>query len=658
MLTSKCVPCHGPDKGEGKLRLDSAEALAKGGVSGPAIDPGDPGESLLLKAVRHDDGVSAMPPKESLRDDQIADLAAWVRDGAAWPAPARVLVEDDPAIVPAFTTGDGSARLEGDDRAYGSAALVVSGQREVGRVAGWNFPVREHPGAGEVRYLRFSWKKRGGGAMMFELARDGTWRSQGETNASWVAGVNTTGWAAIPVAEDAPGVWMAVTRDLWADGGSWGDWSVTGLGVTAIDGGEVALDSVLLGPTIESLDAYKPGRGVPAFPSEKARRRLGDAWTDAENPIRTIFRGERLDLWSLRKPARPPLPEVRDPSNVRAPVDRFVLAKLDAEGLAPSPEADRRTLIRRVTFDVTGLPPTPDEVRAFVEDRRPDAYDRLVDRLLASPRYGEKWGRAWLDVVRYADSNGFERDEFRPNMWRYRDYVIRSLNADVPYDRFVTEQIAGDELSPGPVQSAADAGRIAATGYLRLGSFDSTTSLFTEDKKGRDELMADLANTTGRGLPRPHHVVLPVPRPQIRSPVPGRSFPPPRVLRRRHAEGRPGREPCRPNAPRSSRTTRRRTAGSRRSSPAATTWSSLAVASSWTRSTPPCPPKSEPFWRSPERSATRRPRRSSSRSAIGSRSRTRRPSPPCRRRSARGRGRWRRKRSRFGAAGVRPRWPG
>ena len=496
VLVSRCVSCHGPDKKEGDLRLDSAEGLAKGGLSGPAIDRDDPNESPILKAIRHDDDVTAMPPKERLKDDQIVAIAAWVRDGAAWPEAAQVLVGHDPEIVSALTTGEGFAYLPGD-RASGESALLITGQRQADRIPGWNFPVREHPKVGEYRYIRFAWRKRGGGGMMIELAHDGGWRDRGETNAAWVAGTNTTGWPAISLGEATPVEWTVVTRDLWADGGSWGDWSVTGFCATSIGRGEFSIDSMILGPTIESLEAYRPGRGLLAFARPNDKRRLGDAWADAENPIRKIFGGERLDLWSLRKPVRPPVPDVRAPDRAKNLVDRFVIAKLDAAGIAPSPEADRRTLIRRVTFDLTGLPPTPVEVKAFPEDRGADAYERLVDRLLALPRFGEKWSRAWLDVVRYADSNGFERDEFRPNMWRYRDYVIRSLNADKPFDRFVTEQLAGDELGPGEVRSAEDADRIAATGYLRLGTFDSTTSLFTEDKKGRDELMGDLANTTG-----------------------------------------------------------------------------------------------------------------------------------------------------------------
>jgi len=497
LLTARCVSCHGPDKQEGKLRLDSAGGLAGGGASGPAIDRDDPDASPLLLAVRHDESVAAMPPKERLADDQVADLAAWVRDGAPWPASARALVEDDADLAPALAGGEGSARLVEGDRASGAASLLVSGRMSADRIAGWAFPVREHPKGGEYRFVRFAWKKRGGGGMMVELARDGGRRSQGETDAAWSAGPNTTGRPAIATADEAPGDWAVVTRDLWADAGPRGDWSVTGLGVTAIGGGEVGLDAMILGPTIESLDAYKPGRGLPAFPVARGKARLGDARSDPANPIRAIFRGGRLDLWSLARPARVTPPEVRDPAGVRTPIDRFVLARLDAAGIAPAPEADRRTLIRRVTFDLTGLPPSPEDVRAFVADPAADAYERLVDRLLASPRYGEKWGRAWLDVVRYADTNGFERDEFRPNIWRFRDYVIRSLNADKPFDRFVAEQLAGDELAPGPVQTAEDADRVAATGFLRLGTFDSTTSLFTEDGKGRDELMGDLANTTG-----------------------------------------------------------------------------------------------------------------------------------------------------------------
>src|SRR5262249_43244190 len=149
------------------------------------------------------------------------------------------------------------------------------------------------------------------------------------------------------------------------------------------------------------------------------------------------------------------------------PIDAFLLADLEAKGLTPAPPADRRELARRVYYDLTGLPPTPEEIDAFVNDNAPDAYERLVDRLLASPHYGEKWARHWLDLVRYAETNGYEFDVAKPFIWRYRDYVIDAFNKDKPYDQFVREQIAGDLL---PTVTAET---LIATGYYRLGQWDS-----------------------------------------------------------------------------------------------------------------------------------------------------------------------------------------
>src|SRR6476646_10530368 len=142
------------------------------------------------------------------------------------------------------------------------------------------------------------------------------------------------------------------------------------------------------------------------------------------------------------------VPRVTRTSWVRNPIDSFVLAKLESEEIAPAAPASREALIRRAYFDLIGLPPTPVEVDEFVNDPAPDAFERVVDRLLASPQYGERWARHWLDLAHYAESEGFKADETRPNAWRYRDWVIGALNSDKPYDRFVKEQIAGDELYP------------------------------------------------------------------------------------------------------------------------------------------------------------------------------------------------------------------
>ena len=152
--------------------------------------------------------------------------------------------------------------------------------------------------------------------------------------------------------------------------------------------------------------------------------------------------------WAFRSPKRPQTPAVKNREWVKNDIDAFVLRTLEEKGLTPAPPTDKRALIRRVHFDLLGLPPSPDDIDAFVKDSSPGAYEKLVDRLLASPRYGERWGRLWLDVVRYADTGGFETDIYFANAWRYRDYVIQSFNDDKPYDRFVQEQIGGDEIWP------------------------------------------------------------------------------------------------------------------------------------------------------------------------------------------------------------------
>jgi hypothetical protein len=194
----------------------------------------------------------------------------------------------------------------------------------------------------------------------------------------------------------------------------------------------------------------------------------GAAW--GSSPIdRFRFGGEGragYDWWALEPVSAPPLPAIQNRQWPINPIDHFVLAKLEAAQLTPAPAADRAALIRRLTFDLIGLPPTPEEVAAFIDDAAPDAYERLVDRLLASPHYGERWGRHWLDVVRFAESQGFERNKFYPSLWKYRDWVVQALNDDLPYDEFVRMQLAGDVLHPG------DPAGLVAIGYLVNGPHD------------------------------------------------------------------------------------------------------------------------------------------------------------------------------------------
>ena len=208
-------------------------------------------------------------------------------------------------------------------------------------------------------------------------------------------------------------------------------------------------------------DLVMPPKGPPLSPAEietvKAWIDAGAPWPDSASASVS----DPLDWWSL-KPITKPTP----PTVAGSPIDAFIQAKLAEHGLSPSPEADARTLCRRLYFDLTGLPPSPEEIGAFAADPSPQAYQRLVDQLLASPRYGERWSRHWLDVVHYGDTHGYDKDKIRPNAWPYRDYVIRALNSDKPYARFVQEQIAGDILFPDSPDG------IEALGFISAGPWD------------------------------------------------------------------------------------------------------------------------------------------------------------------------------------------
>ncbi len=203
---------------------------------------------------------------------------------------------------------------------------------------------------------------------------------------------------------------------------------------------------------------------------------------------RDPFTSEDRQYWALQKVHRPQLPKVRDSGWVRNPIDRFILSALETKGIRPSPAADRITLIRRAYLDLIGLLPTPEEVDAFVADRSPDAFNKVIETLLQSPHYGERWARHWLDLARYAESEGFKSDETRPNAWRYRDYVIKAFNEDKPYDRFIREQIAGDEIWP------EDPDARIATGFNRHYPDESNARNLLQR---RQEILNDITDTVG-----------------------------------------------------------------------------------------------------------------------------------------------------------------
>ena len=200
--------------------------------------------------------------------------------------------------------------------------------------------------------------------------------------------------------------------------------------------------------------------------------------------------------WAFVPRSQPEVPKftaAADRAWVRNPVDAFILARLEKDGLRPSPPADRATLIRRVYFDLTGLPPTPRQVADFVADRSPQAYSKLVERLLDSPHYGERWAQHWLDLVRFAETDGFEYDTHRNDSWRYRDYVIRAFQNDKPYDRFVTEQLAGDEIAPKEDET------LVAAGFNRLGPLRKNAGN-QEVASSRNEVLTEMTNIVGSAL--------------------------------------------------------------------------------------------------------------------------------------------------------------
>lgn len=309
LLVAECYPCHSHQatKLKGSLYLDSSAAMLKGGESGPAVVPGNPDTSLLVKAVRYKEQEIAMPPKKRLTDAQIADLETWVRTGSVWPEAGGVVATNGPS--------------------------------------------------------GYDWAK---------------------------------------------------------------------------------------------------------------------------------FRAEH---WAFRKVEKPPPPAVTNRTWIRSPIDAFVLARLEAAKLKPAPAADKRLLIRRAFLDLIGLPPTPEQVSAFLADPSPDAFATVVDRLLASTQYGERWGRHWLDVARYSDGlGGFLDNDSLTEAWRYRDWVVSALNQDLPYNAFVKAQIAGDLISSSP-----EAG--IATGFFAVGpTYNSDGGDPEAQAQAQAETLADRVDTLSRAF--------------------------------------------------------------------------------------------------------------------------------------------------------------
>jgi mono/diheme cytochrome c family protein len=410
VVFSNCSGCHTGGGHAGGLQMDSIETLLKGGNRGAIVVPGKPDESLLVKALSYTDSGLQMPPRGKIPEADIDSVRTWVAGltASAIAAPAANKVSEAapkgrPMLAPPASTVTAAPEPE----VVIAKADAVTPEQEV------FFESKIRPVLSTNCYMCHTQAASGG------LRLD--------------------------------------SREAILKGGR--------SGAVAISGKP---EESLLVKAIH----YDPSARVKMPPAGKLKAdevaaletwiKDGLPWPEAKI-ARPVLPAKAREFWSFQAPVKPAVPAVNS-TWVKNDIDRFVLAKLAEKNLKPVGDADKRTLIRRVTYDLTGLPPTAEEVNAFVTDKSPQAYESLIERLLASRAYGERWGRKWLDLARYADTSGSGGDNPIPQAIKYRDYVIRAFQKDKPYDRFVREQIAGDLM---PAQTEEEHWEnVVATGYL------------------------------------------------------------------------------------------------------------------------------------------------------------------------------------------------
>ena len=401
ILEANCVVCHGEQSPQAELDVRTRRALLAGGKSGPALVPGAPVDSLLLQKTAS----GAMPMgDQKLKPEEIALIRRWIEEGA---------------LLEAESSAAAAGGLHGKVSPREILVTTVN-----------------------VKCLLCHGRRRQEGGLDLR------------TRATALKG-GVSGPAIVPGDPDGSLMIKRITAEEMPP---------------------------------EQHQARLSYRPVTSDELEKLRLWIseGAPWDDEEpeeiNPVSDpLVSREDRQFWAFRAPRRPELPTVMARDRVRQPVDQFLLRRLEQKELSFSPDADPSALMRRAYFDLIGLPPSPNEIEAYLADNSPGRYERLVDRLLESPRYGEHWGRRWLDAAGYADSEGqVDYDAVRPHAWRYRDWVIRALNADKPYDEFLMEQIAGDELfnyreEPRPLKPE-HSDKLVATGFMRMGP-DGTYSV-------------------------------------------------------------------------------------------------------------------------------------------------------------------------------------
>ena len=586
LLVERCHKCHAGDSVKGKLRLDSAAGLRRGGESGAAVVVGKPAESLLIQAVRHEGGLK-MPPDGKLSEAQIADLVAWIQAGAIWPTSDATTVTStaqSPEVISIAPNAGELAKslqlwLRADDlklsdgepvfiwpdqSGHGRDVSATKGIRSDGVGMPAKFAkestllrrpaVRFDPSSGLAASPHNPVDIHGDAALTIMLVMnlephesqppyDGiigignpanptgdpgrplaalVQINRGEDHALHFAG----GWnhdaslgngsfkpfygkTIILTVTKQPGPMRTTTR-LFING------EAAHKTDGSLDGRDTVPEiqhrsdiGVYLGKVVSWAGSIRGDLGevIVYNKSLSNAERLAVEATLAEKfglalpalqPLaeRATFTPEEKSFWVYQPVRDVPPPSVKNEAWIKSPVDRFILAKLEDQGLVPSQPADKRTLLRRVTFDLIGLPPTPAEVDAFLQDDSSQAFEKVVNRLLNSPHYGERWGRHWLDVVRYAETTANDANAVMRFAWRYRNYVIDAFNRDLPYDQFVVEQLAGDLLPPTD-SIETNARRVIATGYLMVGP---KALAETDKEQSRLDIVDDQIDVTGRAF--------------------------------------------------------------------------------------------------------------------------------------------------------------
>lgn len=587
LLVQRCHKCHAGETAKGGLRLDAREHLLRGGESGAALVLSKPDESLLIRAVRHEDGLK-MPPDGKLKDAEIAALVEWIRRGAVWPGAAAVPVPaTPPSPAPRASTAPDAAELAASLQLWLRADALTLGDGE---------PVHIWPDAsGHGRDVSATKGVRPGGVgLPGRMAKTSTLMGRpavrfdvqtglagspanvpairGDSPLTIVVVMNLQPHDAQPPYDGVLGVGNPAHagdpgRPLAAlvqinrgedhalhFAGGWNHDASLGAGSFKPLYGKPLLLTIIKEPGpirtttrffINGQPATRPDgqplEGRDSVPDIQHRTDIGPylgkaldwcgsirgdvgeviVYSQALSDVRrqaleshladkfglwlnpreqrlpaAVFTAEERNYWAYQPVRDPAPPTVVDANWGRSPIDRFVLSELEQRQLRPAPPADRRTLLRRVTFDLTGLPPTPEEVAAFLADDSPQAYEKVVNRLLDSPHYGERWGRHWLDLVRYAESTANDANAVMRFAWRYRNYVIDAFNQDLPYDQFLIEQLAGDLLPPSE-SAAINLRRTIATGYLMVGP---KALAETDKEQSRLDIVDDQIDVTGRAL--------------------------------------------------------------------------------------------------------------------------------------------------------------